>query len=135
MDKFLEEKVMKKSVKKVALVLTMTAMVASMTACGSKKDEKSSESGTAKVYTGTAKGHGGDIKVDVTIDSDKITKVEVVSSENETAGISDPAIADMPQKFIDAQSADVDTVSGCTNTSNGIKDAVANALEQAGFNK
>ena len=51
---------------------------------------------------------------------------------NDTPGICDEALT-IPQKIVATQSLDVDTVSGATLTSNGIIDAVRDALAQAGI--
>ena len=79
------------------------------------------------VYEGSANGMGGAVKVSVTVSGGKITAVEVVE-HNETAGISDPAIEQIPAKIVDAQSTDVDAVAGATVTSEAIKEAVKAAL-------
>ena len=79
------------------------------------------------VYTGTGIGMHSNIEVEVTIEGGKITAVKILSSD-ETPGISEPAIEQMPQRIIDAQSVDVDAVTNATMTSNGIKEAVTNAL-------
>lgn len=79
------------------------------------------------VYEGTGAGLNGAIKVSVTVSGGKITDVTVVE-HSETAGISDPAIAQIPAAIVEAQSADVDIVSGATYTSKGIIEAVKNAL-------
>ena len=74
---------------------------------------------------------GGEIKVKVTMDGDKIAKIEVLS-HNETAGISDPAFKTLPDAIIAANSTQVDTVSGATKTSEALIAAVNDALAQAG---
>lgn len=51
-----------------------------------------------------------------------------VLSHSETLGISDPAIEQIPAAIVAANSADVDIVSGATNTSRGIIAAVKNAM-------
>lgn len=79
------------------------------------------------VYTGKGAGLNGAITVDVTVEGGKITKVEV-KEHSETAGISDPAIEQIPAAIVEAQSADVDVVAGATFTSNGIMEAVKAAL-------
>ncbi|MDO9574194.1 MAG: RnfABCDGE type electron transport complex subunit G [Candidatus Contubernalis sp.] len=79
------------------------------------------------VYEGKAAGFGGDITVEVTVSGSQITAVEVLD-HGETPGISDPAFAAVPQNIIDAQDYDVDAVSGATMSSNGIKQAVFNAI-------
>lgn len=77
----------------------------------------------------TEVGIGDRMVVKVTMDGDKIADITFLEI-NETVGICDPAVAQIPQAIIDAQSTEVDTVAGCTNTSKGIIDAVANALSQ-----
>ena len=80
-------------------------------------------------YEATAQGFGGDVTVKVTMDGDKIAAVEVVS-QNETAGISDPALEKVPAAIVEANSADVDGVAGATVTSDAIKNAVKDALSK-----
>ncbi|MGI6151937.1 MAG: FAD-binding protein [Christensenellales bacterium] len=81
-------------------------------------------------YSATAKGFGGDVTVTVTVDAEKITDCTVVG-DGETAGIGTEAIEQMPARIIVANSAEVDAISGCTVTSNAIKVAAADALNQA----
>ena len=80
-------------------------------------------------YTGTGTGYGGDVKLEVSIDNSKITAIEVVS-QNETPSYWKKASA-LFDKIIGAQSVEVDCISGATKSSNGIKQAVADALSQA----
>ena len=79
------------------------------------------------VYEGSANGMGGAVKVAVTVEDGKISGVEVLEHK-ETAGISDPAIEQIPQAIVEAQSTDVEAVTGATVTSEAIKEAVAAAL-------
>ena len=85
---------------------------------------------TAGTYTGVAAGNNGDIAVEVTFSETEITAIEI-TSHSETAGISDPAIARIPEAILSSQSLGVDTISGCTMTSKGIIEAVAAAAAQA----
>ena len=80
-------------------------------------------------YIGTANGFGGEVKVKVTMNGDKIEKIDVLS-HSETAGISDPAFSTIPQAIIDAQSTTVDAVATATVSSKAIMAAVENALAQ-----
>ena len=78
-------------------------------------------------YTGTGNGYMSDITVSVRINNDKITNVDVASindSYQEPVNI-------VPQEIVQAQSSNVDAVSGATHTSNGIMSAVADALGKA----
>ena len=78
-------------------------------------------------FTGSAAGMGGAVNVTVTVEGGKIVSVEV-GEHSETPGISDPAIEQIPAAIVEAQSADVEGVSGATVTSEAIKKAVAAAL-------
>jgi uncharacterized protein with FMN-binding domain len=97
--------------------------------------ERTGQNGAAPVslkqseYLGSATGMGGEVTVKLTMNGSRIASVEVVS-HGETPGISDKAIANIPGMIVSAQSVQVDTVSGCTVTSNAIKEAVAKALAQ-----
>lgn len=80
-------------------------------------------------YIGVGKGFGGDIKVKVTMDGDKIAKIDVLENK-ETAGIAAPAFEALPKAMIAANSADVDTVASATYTSKGLIEAVKDALSK-----
>ena len=86
---------------------------------------------TAGTYTGRADGRNGEITVDVTFSEDAITDI-VVKDHQETAGIADAAINDLPGEIVASQSLAVDVKSGATFTSEGIVNAVADAVAQAG---
>lgn len=81
-------------------------------------------------YTGEAEGFGGTVAVEVTVEGGKITGVEVTSAEKEDGAYLSMA-EDIIQEILEAQSADVDTVSGATFSSTAIRDASAQALEKA----
>ena len=86
----------------------------------------------AEAFEGVGQGMGGDVKLAVTVEDGRITAIDVVS-HNESAGISDPAFARIPQAIIDNQSLAVDAVAGATLTSNGILAAVEAAAAAAGL--
>lgn len=81
-------------------------------------------------YTGEADGFGGTIKVEIEIKDGAINSIDILSAENE-----DGVYLDMAKAIIDdilsEQSSDVDTVSGATFSSTGIKNAVIEALGKA----
>lgn len=89
-------------------------------------------SAEASVFEGKGAGLNGDITVAVTVDNGVITAVEV-KDHNETAGVCDPAVEQLPAAIVAAGNTDVETVSGATFTSNGIIEAVNNALIEAGL--
>ena len=117
---------MKKISKSLLAIATCCLMAFTLTACS----KGSSSKYTDGTYSGTAKGMNGDVTVEVTVKSDKIESVNV-TSHNETTGISDPAIEQIPTSIVEKNSAEVDIVAGATVTSNAIMQAVTQALDKA----
>lgn len=78
-------------------------------------------------YRGEGEGYGGTIEVDVTVDEDSIKSVTVVS-HHEDEEAAKAALETLPKAILEAQSADVDAISGATMTSDAIVSAVMNAL-------
>lgn len=80
-------------------------------------------------YEGSARGFRSDIKVKVTVENGAVSAVEIVSADD------DQAFFDRAKGVIDsiisAQSTEVDAVSGATFSSNGIINAVVEALKTA----
>ena len=81
-------------------------------------------------YTGEAQGFGGPVDVEVIIENGKISEINITSAEKEDGAYLSMA-EDIIPTIIEAQSADVDTISGATFSSTGIKEAVTQALEEA----
>ena len=82
-------------------------------------------------FIGEADSFGGPVKVKVTMDGDKIAKIEVLS-HSDTPGVCNAAYDTVPQRIIDAQSAEVEGASGASVSSRAIMDAVKDALAKAG---
>lgn len=108
-----------------ALLLTLCLI-----GCGGNANKAVYNAGT---YTAAAPGMNGDVNVSVTFSKSAITKIEI-GKHNETPGISDTPIKEIPAQIIKTQSLAVDTVTGATFTSKAILAAVASAVEQAGGN-
>ena len=84
----------------------------------------------ANEYIGVGKGFGGEIKVKVTMDGDKIAKIEVLS-QNETPSFFEKAYPAVTDAIIAANgTTGVDAVSGATCSSKGLIEAVNDALSQ-----
>ena len=79
-------------------------------------------------YKGTGEGFGGDIKVEVEVKDGKVVNIEILD-HSETPDISDPALEKIPGAIVEAQSVEVDDISGATFSSKGIKEAVKDALK------
>lgn len=111
---------------KKLLVALMACVLLAGCGGGGSKDKY-----TAGTYTGTAKGNNGDVTVEVTVDAAKITGV-TVKEHAETAGLADPALDKIPAAIVEKNGTDgVETVTGATNTSKAIINAVNSALEGA----
>ncbi|MDI9476028.1 MAG: FMN-binding protein [Natronincolaceae bacterium] len=93
----------------------------------SNRNKGAAKTYTDGIYIGEGEGLGGAIKVEVEVSGGKITSIDLLE-HNESPGYSDPAIEQIPKAIIDAQSTEVDIVSGATLSSNGIIEAVENAL-------
>lgn len=83
---------------------------------------------TDGTYSGTGQGRNGSIQVTVTVRKGKVTSI-TIESANEDAEYFNRAKDTVIGEIIDSQSLNVQTVSGATMSSNGIIDAVANALD------
>lgn len=81
-------------------------------------------------YEAVVDGQYGELKVQVTITSGKISDVKVVSN-NETEEIAAGALEMIPEKIVAANSVEVDAISGATLTTNRIRTAVVDCLNQA----
>ena len=104
--------------------ITSSAVVSAVNAASQFVLDSAAASGP---LTGTADGFMGPITVEVTMDGDTITGVTVVSN-SETPSIAGNALEQIPEAIVAANSADVDIVAGATFTSNGIINAVKNAI-------
>ena len=79
-------------------------------------------------YTGSARGYGGTVTVDVKVSGKSIESIEVNGEKETLLNMVLPGFTD---SIISKQSTEVDAVSGATLSSNAIKEAVDQALAQA----
>ncbi|MGW3414026.1 FMN-binding protein [Streptomyces sp. NPDC000888] len=127
----------------VVLLLSLkphsTPAVALPSSSGSGSTGSSSSSGTGTT-TGTLTGTAvqtryGPVQVRVTLKSGKITDVTAVTYPQDNPRdqqINSYAIPQLKREAITAQSANVDTVSGATYTSDGYRQSLQSALDSAG---
>lgn len=101
------------------------------------KPTSSGKSGQYKngVYTGSAAdAYYGTIQVKTTITNGQLSDVEFLQYPNdqqESIEVNDAAMPILKQEAIQAQNANVDIVSGATQTSQAFKESLASALSQA----
>ncbi|MET8943723.1 FMN-binding protein [Streptomyces sp. NPDC004542] len=101
----------------------------------------SSSSGSGTTGTKTATGdtiqtRWGPVQVRVTVKNGKLTDVTAVTYPTENPRdqeINSYAIPELRREALAAQSADIDTVSGATYTSDGYRQSLQSALDSAGF--
>jgi uncharacterized protein with FMN-binding domain len=85
---------------------------------------------TAGTYTGEGHGFGGVVTVTITTDGNTITDVKA-QGDDETPTVGGAALDTLAAQILEAQSAEIDGVSGATLTSNGIRDAAQAAIDAA----
>lgn len=84
-----------------------------------------------KSYIGKGNGYGGELKVNVKTKGEEIVDLELISHK-ETSPVVKRAFPVIKERILKAQSPIVDSVSGATYTSFGVKRAVAEALKAQG---
>ncbi len=85
---------------------------------------------TPGTYTGEAGGYGGTVSVTITVDATTITEAAAEGGD-ETPAIGGAALEELAQQIKEAQSGDIDGVSGATITSDGVRAAAKSASAQA----
>lgn len=111
---------------KKLLGLTFTiVLVTGLVACGPKSIIY--KEGT---YEGSAEGHIGTIKVQVVTDQYVIKQIKILD-EQEIPVLADIVYEKIPARVIKANSTEVEVVAGATYTSNGLLEAIKDALDKA----
>jgi len=82
------------------------------------------------IYKGSGTGFGGEIQVQLEIREGEIFSAKVLSAEKETAEYLEAAKKVLTE-VVEKQTAEVDTVSGATLSSNGILEGIRDALEDS----
>ncbi|MCC8100783.1 MAG: FAD-dependent oxidoreductase [Clostridiales bacterium] len=85
---------------------------------------------TPGTYTATAQGMESEVTVTMTFDETSITDV-VIDVSGETEGIGAATGDTLAEAILNAQSSEIDGVSGASVTSNAVKEAAANCIAQA----
>ena len=102
---------------------------------GSASGATPSPGGSAKTYTGSTAGtRWGDVQVTITVSGGRITDVAVPvypDGNGRDQEINAYALPQLKQETLQAQSADIQTVSGATVTSDGYVQSLQSAIDQA----
>jgi uncharacterized protein with FMN-binding domain len=109
----------------------------SSTGSSSSSSTSSSSGSTTKAYTGSvADTRWGPVQVQLTVSGGKITKVDLLQYPNgngRDAEINAQALPILVRETLNAQSANIDMVSGATVTSDGYLQSLQSALDKAGI--
>lgn len=119
----------------VALVFVMFLSLLGCAGAGNTgnsegEDNPSDITFKAGTYKAVVDGKNGPIEVEVTFSEHKIESVNVV--DNETEGVSDASVKQIPAAIVQHQSLKIDAIAGATVTSEAILAAVADCVKQAG---
>ena len=120
--------------KSVVAVTLGCMLMTSFAGCGKKEATSNGAAALsmkAGTYTATAKGNNGDVTVEVTFSDTKIEKIEV-KEHKETPNLGDTAMDSLKESIVKDQTLAVDTVTGATNSSNALLEAVKDCVKQAG---
>lgn len=117
-----------KRLKLLSIVLVVLAVVTVFAGCTSEEPSAGYVDGT---YEGSSDAgmHEG-LKLSVVVEGGNITAINILE-QNETPGVGQSAFDPLTASIIEAQSTEVDGVSGATLTSTAVKEAVDQALAQA----
>lgn len=120
---------------KKKLLSCLLAGVMSVTLFGCSSGASSTTATGAKDGTYTATGTGfqdGEVTVTITVKDGKITEAEVdASSQSKDYG--QAAAEELAKEIVEAQSGDIEVVSGATATRNAVTEAVEDCMKQAGI--
>ena len=120
-------------------IFLVGALALALAACGNGADKATDdaaaakpaeETTTEKTGTATAAGYGGDIKLTVTMEGDTIKDI-VVDEHSESEGVGADALPELVEAAKEANSAEIDNVSGATVTSEAFKAALKDAMAAA----
>ena len=123
---------MQKYLKAFYLIFFTAGLILSLTGCqiaplmGTPVEPEGLKDG---IYEGEYKKGINKAVVKVTIADDRITEIELV--KHTASWIGNKANEIIPQKIVEQQSTKVDAVSGATNSSRVIMNAVQKAIEKA----
>ena len=117
----------KQQIKGVLILIVMTVVILGSLSMTGTTGATGAE---ALTLTGSGQGYASEITVEVTMDGDTITAIDVVEA-GDTPGLSDNAFDAIIETVLASQSVDgVDVVTGATGSSEGILEAIRDALNQ-----
>ena len=124
---------------RIVLLSVFAAFGLLMSSCTNNPAQEAAGAGSVQadglyrdgVYEGKGTGYGRGLKVSVAVTDGRISDIQIISHNEVGKQYYEEALEIIPQRIIEAQDPEVDAVSGATKTSDGIKQAVENALLDA----
>ncbi|MCL2559142.1 MAG: flavocytochrome c [Turicibacter sp.] len=116
----------------IAIVLILSLSLVGCNDNGDEADAYENGDTISGVFTGTGSGHGGDIVVEVTIEDGEVVAIEVVE-HNETEFFYELPFENVIHSVVVDGNLNIDAVAGATLTSDGVLEAITEALEAAGM--
>jgi uncharacterized protein with FMN-binding domain len=126
--------VMLLSLKPHASPAAALALPAPTSSSSASSGSASATTGTKTVTGDTVQTRWGPVQVRITIKNSRLTEVEAVTYPTDNPRdqeINSYAIPRLRSEALQAQSADIDTVSGATYTSDGYRQSLQSALDSA----
>ncbi|WP_219218122.1 FAD-dependent oxidoreductase [Paenibacillus sp. S150] len=115
------------------LMVLLLVFLTILSGCQNDNTEPASNSSVKPgTYTATESGFGGDVTVNVTVEADGSVSAIDVNADNDTPTVGGAAAPKLAENIVEAQSLNVDAVSGASSTSKAVIAAVGTALAQAG---
>ena len=81
-------------------------------------------------YSATARGFGGDVTVTISVDETRILTAEI-QADGETPEIGQAAAKQLAERIVEAQGYEIDGVTGASNTSAAVRQALEDCVAQA----
>lgn len=83
-------------------------------------------------YEGSGSGYNGEILVAIAVKNNRLIQVEV-KSHKESPGWYEEVFLSLPQEMVETQTYHVDSITGATRTSEGLKEAVKDAMGKGAY--
>jgi urocanate reductase len=114
------------------LAVLMVFSLAGCTGASTATEEPATEAvGVSGTFEGAGEGKDGAIRVNVTLEKNVITGIEILES-HETEGLSEAPMQEVIDQVLTKNSLSIDEVSGASYSTNGLLEAIESALGAAG---
>lgn len=113
------------------LIAAVVGLALTLMACGSNEVPESTTEAAGKAeikeVSGSAEGFGGTITVKLKMQGEDIIEA-AISGNDESPEIGGKALPELEKQLVEKDGFDIDGVSGATYTSEGVRNAVKDAL-------